>query len=163
MFLPLVREAKETNKNLLFLKLLKLNSSHHKQNRTLPPVAQEQKTNKKPLHHLGMPVVTPCQTVNMTRRNNKDSSRPHLPLGEMLENLKKRLNRKKLIKILRKCDLLVKKTKNQSKQLKNRNPRQKPKRMVRNRKNLSCSVISVRMTTVALCGTQLTSLSSMIK
>jgi hypothetical protein len=51
----------------------------------------------------------------MTRRNNKDSSRPHLPLGETLENLKKRLNRKKLIKILRKCDLLVKKTKNQSK------------------------------------------------
>ena len=163
MFLPLVKEVKETNKNLLLLKLLKLNSSHHKQNRTLPPVAQEQKTNKKPLLHLEVSVVIPCWTVNMTRRNSKGSSRPHLPPGEMLENLKKRLNRKKLIKILRKCDLLVKKTKNQSKQLKNRNPRQKPKRMVRNRKNLSCSVILVPMMTVVLCGTQWISLNSMIK
>jgi hypothetical protein len=51
----------------------------------------------------------------MTRRNNKGSSRPHLPPGETPVNPKKRLNRKKLIKILRKCDSLGRKMKRPSK------------------------------------------------
>jgi hypothetical protein len=51
----------------------------------------------------------------MMRRNSRDSSRPHLPPGETLANPKKRLNRKKLIKILRKCDSLGRKMKSPSK------------------------------------------------
>jgi hypothetical protein len=51
----------------------------------------------------------------MTRKNSKGSSRPHLPPGKTLGNLKKRLNRKKLIKILRKFDSLGRKTKSPSK------------------------------------------------
>jgi hypothetical protein len=52
---------------------------------------------------------------NMMRKNSKGSSRPHLPPGEMLGNPKKRLNRKKIIKTLRKFDLLGRKTKSPSK------------------------------------------------
>jgi hypothetical protein len=51
----------------------------------------------------------------MTRKNSKGSSRPHLPPGETLGNPKKRLNRKKIIKILRKFDSLGRKTKSRSK------------------------------------------------
>ena len=49
------------------------------------------------------------------RKSSKGSSRPHLPPGETLGNPKKRLNRKKIIKTLRKFDSLGRKTKSPSK------------------------------------------------
>jgi len=71
--------------------------------------------NKKPLHSRRVSVVIPCWMENMMRKNSKGSSRPHLPPGEMLGNPKKRLNRKKIIKTLRKFDSLERKTKSPSK------------------------------------------------
>ena len=163
MFLHLVRVAKEINKNLLLLKPLKLNSSHRKQNRTLPQVVQGQKTNKRPHHRRRVSGGIPCWTESMMRKNSNGSSRQRLQPGEMPANLKKRLNRKKLIKILRKCDSLERKTRSPSKQLKNRSPMQNQKRKVKNPRSLSCSEILVAMMTGDLCGTLQIFLSLMIK
>lgn len=165
MFLPLVKVGREKSKNLRFLKPQKLNSSHLKQNRTLPLEVQVQKTTNK--KHLilrrAVSEAIPCWTASTTRKSSRGSSRLLLPPGETPVNPKKRLNKKILIKILRKCDSQGRKTRSRSKQRRNRNRRWRRWKRVRSPRSLSCSEISGRMTMAGLCGTLSIYLSSTIR